>query len=288
MPENEDHKTAFVLAGGGSLGSVQVGMLKALAGHQIVPDFVVGASVGAINAACFAAQPNQEGVARIESLWINLRRTDVFPLSATGSVLGLVGKQDHLISSDPLRLVIESAVPYQRLEEASIPCHIVATDVLEGIETVLSSGPVTPAALASAAIPGVFPPVSINDRYLMDGGIANNTPISTAFGLGATRIIVLPTGMSCALETPPHGAVGMALHALNLLIMHQLLSDIESFSSRCELIVIPPLCPLTTTAYDFSHSSELIHRAEATTRLWLKRHGLESRGSPAELRPHHH
>src|ERR1700759_5007007 len=118
MPENGNHKTAFVLAGGGRLGAVQVGMLKALTGHDILPDFVVGASVGAINSACFAAQPNKDGVARIEELWVNLRRADVFPLSATGSVLGLIGRQDHLIASEPLRSVIESAIPYQRLEEA--------------------------------------------------------------------------------------------------------------------------------------------------------------------------
>jgi NTE family protein len=187
-----------------------------------------------------------------------------------------------------LRSLIESALPYQRLEEAKIPCHIVATDVLKGTEILLSSGRVALASLASAAIPGVFPTVLISDRYLMDGGVANNTPISTAFGLGAKRVIVLPTGMSCALEAPPRGAIALALHALNLLIMRQLLSDIEDFSSRCELIVVPPLCPLTTTAYDFSQSRELISRAEATARLWLKKNGLESRGTPSELLPHDH
>ena len=169
-----------------------------------------------------------------------------------------------------------------------MPCYIVATDVLKGTETVLSSGLAASAALASAAIPGVFPSVPINGRYLMDGGVANNTPISTAFGLGASRVIVLPTGMSCALEAPPHGAVAMALHALNLLIMRQLISDIQSFSSRCDLSVIPPLCPLTTTAYDFSHAAELIHRAEESTGLWLNQNGLEHRGAPGELLPHGH
>ena len=121
----------------------------------------------------------------------------------------------------------------------------------------------------------------------MDSGV-NNTPISTAFALGARRVIVLPTGMSCALQAPPRGAIALALHALNLLIMRQLLSDIEQSSRRCELIVIPPLCPLTTTAYDFSHSRELITRSEATTRGWLKKNGLESRGAPSELLPHNH
>jgi NTE family protein len=288
MRQNGNHKTAFVLAGGGSLGAVQVGMLKALAGQHIVPDLVVGASVGAINGACYAAEPNKEGVARLESLWLRLRRADVFPLSPANGILALVGKRNHLVTPEPLRSLIESAIPYQWLEEAKVPCHIVATDVLKGTETTLSSGSVALAALASAAIPGVFPTLSINGRYLMDGGVANNTPISTAVGLGAKRVIVLPTGMSCALEAPPRGAVGLALHALNLLIMRQLLSDIEQFSHRCELIVIPPLCPLTTTAYDFSRSGELIARAEATTQLWLKENGLQSQGTPLALLPHDH
>ena len=285
---NSNDKTAFVLAGGGSLGAVQAGMLKALTRRHIVPDLIVGASVGAINGAYYAGEPNEQGIARLESMWLNLRRADVFPLSAASSILGLFGKRSYLVSPEPLRSVIETAISYRKLEEAKIPCHIVATDVLEGTETVLSSGPVGMASLASAAIPGVFPAVKVNDRYLMDGGVANNTPISTAFSLGARRVIVLPTGMSCALEAPPHGAVGMALHALNLLIMRQLLSDIQRFSPQCELIVIPPLCPLTTTAYDFSHAADLISRAEASTRLWLKRNGLESRGAPSELLPHDH
>ena len=288
MRRNGNHKTALVLAGGGSLGAVQVGMLKALARQHIVPDLVVGASVGAINGACYAAEPNEGGVARLESLWLRLRRADIFPLSAANGILALFGKRNHLVTPEPLRSLIESAIPYQWLEEARIPCHIVATDVLKGTETILSSGSVVLAALASAAIPGVFPTVSIDGRHLMDGGVANNTPISTAFALGAKRVIVLPTGMSCALAAPPHRAAGLALHALNLLIMRQLLSDIEQFSPRCELIVIPPLCPLTTTAYDFSRSGELIARAEAATRLWLKENGLQSQGTPLALLPHDH
>lgn len=288
MPQNGIQKTAFVLAGGGSLGAVQVGMLKALARQGIVPDFVVGASVGAINGAYYAAEPNEGGVARLESIWLKLRRADIFPLSVVSSLLGLFGKRDYLVTPAPLRSLIESELPYQRLEDAQTPCHVVATDVLEGTEAVLSSGPVAATLLASAAIPAVFPTVAIDGRYLMDGGVANNTPISTAFELGATRVLVLPSGISCALEAPPHGAIALALHALNLLIMRQLLRDIDRFSHRCELIVIPPLCPLTTTAYDFSHSGELIRRAEATTRLWLKENGLESRGAPSALLPHDH
>jgi len=83
--------------------------------------------------------------------------------------------------------------------------------------------------------------VSIDGRHLMDGGRANKTPISTAVDLGASRVVVLPTGMSCALEGPPRGVVALALHALNLLVMRRLLNDIERFANRAELIVLPPM-----------------------------------------------
>jgi NTE family protein len=288
MRETCGAKTAFVLAGGGSLGAVQVGMLKALTRAGIVPDLVVGASVGAINGAYFAAQPDDAGVKRLERIWSRLHRGDIFPLSPLHSLLAILGRRDHLITSSPLRSLVESELPCERLENARIPCYVVATDVLDGTEVPIAAGPLATALLASAAIPAVFPHVTLDGRHLMDGAIANNTPISTALKLGATRVIVLPTGMSCALQKPPRGAVGFALHALNLLVMRQLLTDIERFSDRAELVVVPPLCPVTASAYDFSQTGDLIRRAEATTRLWLRKKGLEREGAPGELLPHEH
>ena len=280
--------TAFVLAGGGSLGAVQVGMLKALTRNNIVPDLVIGASVGAINAAYFAAAPSSEGVTQLERTWLRLRNADVFPLSPIKSLLAILGKRDHLISSARLRALIESELPCERIERTKLPCYVVATDVLAGTEVCLSSGPFAPALLASAAIPAVFPGVSIEGRHLIDGGVANNTPISSAVKLGASRIVVLATGISCALERPPQGVVALALHAVNLLVMRQLVSDIEHFSNRAEIIVLPPLCPVSVSSYDFSQTADLVRRAEAKTRLWLQKKGLQSTGAPEELLPHEH
>jgi NTE family protein len=288
VTQHPKNMTAFVLAGGGSLGAVQVGMLAALVRRGIVPDLVVGASVGAINAAYYAAEPDDRGVERLKRIWLKLRRTDVFPFSPMASVLGFFGKADHLVAAAPLRSLIESELPYQRLEEARLPCYVVATDALEGTDVVLSSGPAATALLASAAIPAVFPPVMIEGRFLLDGGVANNTPISIAVKLGATRVIVLPTGTSCALQALPRGTIGLALHALNLLIMRQLVNDIERFSGVAEVVMVPPLCPLATTTYDFSKSADLIRRAEAATRLWLRTDGLDRLGASPALLPHHH
>ena len=288
MPQHEKGLTAFVLAGGGSLGAVQVGMLAALTRRGVVPDLVVGASVGAINAAYYAAEPDKRGVARLERIWRGLRRRDVFPFSPLASFLGFFGKTNHLVTPAPLRSLIESELPYRHLEDASLPCHVVATDALEGTGVVLSSGPAAIALLASAAIPAIFPPVLLDGRFLLDGGVSNNTPISIAVEMGATRVIVLPTGISCMLQTPPRGAMALALHAMNLLIMRQLVNDIERCARVADVITVPPLCPLSTTSYDFSQSAALIHRADAATRLWLRRDGLHHLGAPPALLPHHH
>jgi NTE family protein len=279
--------TAFVLAGGGSLGAVQVGMLKALDRGGMVADFVVGASVGAINAAYYAASPDVDGIARLERIWLRLGRADVFPFSMLGTALCLFGRRDHLAFPQRLQALLEAELPYRRLEDARLPCHVVATDMLDGTEVRLSSGDVAQALLASAAIPAVFPAVTIDGRPMMDGGIASNTPISAAYALGATRVIVLPTGLPCALKSPPRGAIAIALHALNLLSMRQLLADVDRFADRCELLVVPPLCPLGVNTYDFTRTAELIRRADAETHLWLEG-GMRDRDPRWALAPHRH
>jgi NTE family protein len=210
--------TAYVLAGGGSLGAIEVGMLRALTHFGVMPDFVVGSSVGAINAAYFAGQPTTAGVAQLEAIWRELRRREVFPASPLGGFLALAGRRSHFIDPAPLAGLLGRHLPFQRLELARIPCHIVATDVLSGLEVRLSQGDAVASLLASTAVPALFPAVHWDGRYLMDGGVANHTPISAAIKLGARRIIVLPTGFPCAIERPPGTPVAMALHALTLLV----------------------------------------------------------------------
>lgn len=280
--------TALVFAGGGSLGAVQVGMLKALVGEGVTADFVVGASVGAINAAYFASGPTFDGVLRLEQIWCALRRSEVLPIAPLTGLLGLFSKRNHFADPSALAELIRREMPYRRLEEMKIPCHVVATDLFTGAEVILSSGPVAKALLASAAIPGVFPPVHVGGRCLIDGGVANHTPLSTAAHLGAKRVIVLPTGAPCAMARPPQGILEMVLHSLNLLTVQQLVKDAGHYADQLELTIIPPLCPLSSSAYDFSVTGKLIQRAADKTRTWLKENGLRPTGIPEELHPHGH
>lgn len=288
MGDPSSSRTAFVFAGGGSLGTVEVGMLQVLVDRGIRADFVVGASVGAINGAYFAGRPDAEGVRELTRIWQGISRGHVFPISLVGGFLGLFSARNHLVNPARLRHLIERHFSYRTLEEAELPCHVVATDVLTGAEVVLSSGGVVEAVLASTAIPAVFPPILLGGRYLVDGGITNNTPISVAVELGAERVIVLPTGFSCGLDTPPAGTVDMAMHSLSLLIARQLVVDVERFGGRADLRIAPPLCPVSTAVTDFSASGSLIERAAESTRQWIDRGGLESGDVPHELLPHSH
>lgn len=279
---------AFVLAGGGSLGAVEVGMLHALLAAGVEPSLVVGASVGAINGAYLAGAPDRAGVARLGEIWRGIRRGNVFPAAAGRGLLALLGRAPSLLSPAPLRRLLEEHLPMGRLEDAAVPCHVVATDLLLGSEVVLSEGDSVTAVLASAAIPGVFPPVDWDGRSLIDGGVSSNTPIAAAVALGAERVLVLPTGVPCALERPPPSALGVALQALNLLIARQLVVDVERFRGQVELRVVPPLCPLTRSAYDFSGSDALIRSVTASTAAWLDAGGLGRDQVPGSLRPHSH
>ena len=280
--------TAFVLAGGGSLGAVQVGMLRSLTAAGVVPDLLVGASAGAINASFFAGDPTARGVAELERIWRGLERSDVFPVSLLQGGLGVLGFRRNLVDPSPLRRLLARSLPALDLARTALPCHVVATDVTSGEEVVLSSGSAVEAVLASAAIPGVFPPVSIGGRYLIDGGIANNTPLSTAVSLGAGRIVVLPTGYACALDAPPKSALGMVLHAVSLLISRQLRVDIERLTTQADLHVVPPLCPIAVGPHDFRCAGEWIERAARSTQQWLERGGLEQHDVPGELGFHLH
>lgn len=280
--------TAYVFAGGGSLGAVEVGMLQALTERGLQPDIVVGASAGAINAAYYAGDPSADGVARLDRLWRGLTRAQVMPFRLR-DLLRIALKREHVVDPSGLRRLLQVNLRYQRLEQAQIPVHVVATDMLLGREVLLSRGPVVDAVLASTAIPGVFPPVTIDGRQLIDGGVANNTPISSAIRLGATRIVVLPTGFACALKQVPRDAIGRAMHALSMLVTRQLVSDIERFGTQVQLRVVPPLCPVHSSPYDYTACAELIDRAAAATREWLKRGGLEHEGGvPHELVEHGH
>lgn len=281
--------TAFVLTGGGSLGAVQVGMLQALAERGVRPDLLIGTSAGAVNAAYVAGLGMEPSALReLAELWVGIRRNTVFPFDPLRHVLALSGARPSLCANGGLRRLIETHVPYRNLEDASIPLYVVTTNLHSGEEVLLSSGDAVSAVLASAAIPGVLPPVELDGRVLVDGGVSDNAAVSQAVALGADEIYVLPTGFACALDRPPRHALAVAVQALTLLIEQRLVMEVAHLSDHGGIRVIPPLCPLSVPSVDFGHGRELIDRARAATGTWIDAGGPLLPNPERFLSLHHH
>jgi NTE family protein len=261
----------LVLSGGASLGALQVGMLQALYERGIEPDLLVGTSAGALNAAFVASRPQTVATAKeLGRVWCGLQREDIFPVSMSALVGGVCGRRDHLVPDRGLRRLVRRYIEFDDLADATIPLHLVAFDLLEGREVLLCDGPAVDAVAASASIPGVFPPVEVAGRQLIDGGVVNNTPISHAVELGAERIYVLPTQDPWRRpERAAKGALDAAVYGLNLLIGSRLKSDIARYSRAAELILLPAPNTAGVQPTSFEHSTRLMREALVAVRTLL-------------------
>ena len=277
-------RTAFVLSGGVSLGALQVGMLQALYEHGIVPDLLVGASAGALNAAYVASRPQSAATAKeLGRIWRDLHREDIFPISMSALVGGACGRRDHLVPDRGLRQLVRRCIEFDDLADAPIPLHLVAFDLTEGREVLLSDGPAVDAVAASAAIPGVFPPVTIAQRRLIDGGVVNKSPISRAVELGAEKIYVLPTqDPGRPVERAPKTALDAAIIGLGLLISSRLEADIARYSQEVDLIVLPAPNAAGVQPTSFEHSTRLMTEARVAARTTLAREAIGRHLPPAQ------
>lgn len=281
--------TAFVLSGGGSLGAVQVGMLQALSARNVHPDFVIGTSAGALNAAFIAGHgTDAAALEELARIWAGLNRRDVFPLQAGRLAAAAMGRAESLCSEEPLRRLVRTHLAFDRIEDAPLPLHVVTTDFASGKEVLLSHGDSIDAVVASASIPAVFPSVRIDDRDLVDGGIADNAAISQAVALGADIVYVLPTGYACALEAPPSSPLSSALHALTLLIEQRLILEVAYYAEHADIRVIPPLCPLSVSSTDFRYGPILITQARGASERWLQEGGTRRSHPERFLSLHRH
>jgi NTE family protein len=263
--------TAFVLGGGVSLGAVQAGMLRALYERDIVPDMLVGASVGALNAAYVASRPQDVATAdALARIWASVHRHDVLPLDLRVVAGGLFGRRDHLVASYGLRRIVRRHIGFEDLADAPIPVHVVTYDVLSGGEVLLSDGDAVEAVLAATAIPGILPTVQMGDLRLVDAGVVNSTPISHAVALGADRIYVLPTQHAAPPSSRlPRNALDVAIQAFGAHNRDHLEADLVRFGRDAELIVLPAPSDQHIQPTDFTHARRLTADALARARTTL-------------------
>jgi NTE family protein len=262
-------KVAFVLSGGGNLGAIQVGMLRALVERDIRADLVLGCSVGALNGAAYAADPTAAGVRNLETLWMGIDDDEVMPSGWLPPSVMMARRRPAVHDNAGLRRLVEDALPVDRFEGLQVPFHCVATAVEPAAEAWFSSGPLIDPILASSALPGIFPLVQIGDLRYMDGAIVNDVPVTKAVALGARTIYVLHVGTLDRPWLDPKRPLDVVVQAYWIARRHRYHEDLDALPSRIKVVVLPVGAPPRLKYNDFSHTLELITQAYAATAAHL-------------------
>lgn len=224
---------AFVFTGGGSSGPLQAGAVRALLESNIIPDMVVGTSAGALNAVFLAAHgPTLDAYDRLAQAWTGATKAKAMPGGYFGALRRLIFKADSLFDSSGLRTMLETELPpsVRTFGDLKIPCYTTASDLrsrrlfLFGDDP---AGPLIDAALASSAIPGVYPPVDYHGLQLVDGGVVDNVPASVAMDKGATTLYLINVGYGGQTEDAVKGVIPIVDRAIGVFLAESLYNDLN-------------------------------------------------------------
>ena len=232
--------TAFVLGGGGVLGAVEVGMLRALFERDVVPDLVLGTSVGAINGAMVARDPSLAVIDRLTDLWQGARQSrDVYGDRRLRTVRRAVATGTHMYSAQPLTERLQQELGDITFEELAVRFQVCAASIERAAEHWFDSGPVVDAVVASAAVPGLLPPARVGEEHYLDGGIVNSIPLGRAVQLGATRVFVLQVGRIDRPLTPPRRPWEVARVSFEIARRHRFVRELSELPDGVEAHVLP-------------------------------------------------
>ena len=227
-----------MLGGGGMLGATEVGMLGALADAGIRPDLVLGTSIGAINGVFVAADP-AKAAQRLEAVW----RSDVVKTAFRSSLFGrlntLARTGTALHSNTPLRHLIEQHLTERRFDQLAVPFQCVAACVERATAHWFRSGLIIPSVLASAAVPGLLPPVRIKGEHFFDGGLVHSIPVGRAVQLGARRVFVLHVGRIEQPLTAPKRLWQVGLVAFEIARRHRFVEEMAGLPDDITVHVLP-------------------------------------------------
>jgi Predicted esterase of the alpha-beta hydrolase superfamily len=272
---------AFVLGGGGVLGAVEVGMLRALFRAGIRPDLVFGTSIGAVNGALVAADPTETVTSRLVRLWTSPEASEVYGDSIARQVRRFAART-HLHSPRPLRRLLEAELgETTTFADLAVPFRCCAASIERAAEHWFGSGLLVPAVLASAAVPGLLPPVEIDGEHFIDGGIVNSIPVGEAVQAGARQIFVLQVGRIERPLSPPRRPWEIAQVAFEIARRHRFAREMSALPDGVAVHVLPTggLAPRDDSPWayrDMAAVSRRISRAYTASRRYLAEHlGLD-------------
>jgi NTE family protein len=172
LKQQLDNDFSLVLSGGGALGIAHLNVLHYLDSHEIKPQEILGVSMGAIIGSAYALDNSEQDIYQLIKQFSNIFKWGKLSFS-NGS----------LLATDKIRKLFEQIYGQKKISDTNIPLKLVATDFNTGTAQVFdqtSNVAIVDAVLASMAIPGIFPPVTLNNKILVDGFIASNLPVEFA------------------------------------------------------------------------------------------------------------
>jgi NTE family protein len=232
--------TAFVLGGGGVLGAVEVGMLRALLEAAVRPDLVLGTSVGALNGALVATDPTNAVVSRLVGLWESAAGDrKVYGDGAVRQVRRAVRTGTHLHSSRPLRERLAEELGDRTFADLVVEFQCCAASIERASEHWFTEGRLVDAVVASAAVPGLLSPAVVNGEHYLDGGIVNSIPVGRAVECGADRIFVLQVGRVDRPLAPPRRPWEVARVSFEIARRHRFHREIAALPPGVTAHVLP-------------------------------------------------
>ena len=223
-------KIGIALSGGAARGFAHLGVLKVLAAHNIPIDYIAGTSAGSFAGAAFASGLSVAEIVEM-SRKISWFRMTGFSYSPKG-----------LLSNASMGAFINEHFPVHKFEDLPVPFAAVACDLETGKEVVLKdAGDLATAVRASCAIPGVFVPVEIEGRRLIDGGVVSNVPTKAVRKLGAEIIIAVDVLASGATYWgSPSTLLGIFFQSAMMLLR----AASKAHHYRADIVIIPDIAHL--------------------------------------------
>lgn len=286
-------RIGLALGGGGARGLAHIGVLRAFEKRNVPVHCISGTSMGAIIGAAYAVEPDSAMVEQkvrgvMGSELFAKMRFDAFRKNRAeqGGLMGrarrfLRNSWFHIIEEtrvgmlelELLEEVVNALLPDIRVEDTPLRFSCVATNLSEGREMVFEKGPLRAAVLASASIPGIFPPVLIGGDYYDDGGQVNNTPVNAVRRLGAEVAVACEVKSRVGRYDSFEKARDVLFRAnyITGVLLHELqLKD-------ADLVISPPVKHLHWT--DFDKMDVLIEKAEEEANAQLN--SLDLAAKPA-------
>ena len=278
-------RIGLVLSGGGARGIAHIGVLKVLEEMRVPIDCIAGTSMGAIVGGLYAAGASPE---ELEKLVTSISWNEAFTDKQTADKLSFRRKQDSqeykidlnlgvrdgrlatakgLVQGQNLNLLLKELLLHtadiKDFDRLRIPFRAVAADIETGEAVVLGSGDLAEALRASMSIPGIFVPMEINGRMLVDGGIANNLPINVVRGMGADILIVVDIGTPLRTREGLNSTASITAQVMTILIQRNVQAQLRSLKAT-DILIKPELGSLGTT--DFSRTAAAMKIGADTAR----------------------